>query len=237
LASVQATPTPSIPKAAFASVFASGYNAASQGWSPFGDTLPLKTSQVNVCSRGIASGPRATAQIFFLDLPYNVLPIAVQGPRPGDGIQGGTTANSFRVTEESSSSNVIACVKAANATGGYSIGLVSAGSDLSANGGGTRFVSIDGVGPGSATARDGIYQWVYESFYNVSKKVPSTATTQFANAFGAALGRITTFNATSAAVQNGLLVPPQNCGGLAASTPLCGRVTRNGDSRQPLRFP
>jgi hypothetical protein len=240
LAAAQGTATPTVSKAAFASIFAGGYDAATLGWSPFGKTLPLKTSQVNLCSRGIGSGTKATAQIFFLDLPYNVFGVGVQAALAGDGVQGGTTAGSLRVTEESSSGNVVNCVKAANATGGYSIGLVSADRDLT--GTGTKFIALDGVAPGRAAAKEGLYQWVYESFYNVSKKVPNTAVTQFANAFGAAFRLPRNINAVSAAAQNGLMALPQNCSGATASdwtlaeeVAACSRVTRNRDSRQPLR--
>jgi hypothetical protein len=244
LATIQGTATPTVSKAAFASIFAAGYDAATLGWSPFGKTLPLKTSQVNLCSRGIGSGTKATAQIFFLDLPYNVLAVPVQAATPGDGTQGGTTAGGLRVTEESSSGNVVTCVKAAEATGGYSIGLVSADTDLAGSPAtaGAKFIALDGVAPGRTAAKEGLYQWVFESFYNVSKKVPNTSLTNFANAFGAAFRLPKNINAVSALAQNGLMALPQNCSGTTASdwvlpeeVAACSRVTRNRDSRQPLR--
>ena len=239
MAAIQGTSTPTVSKAAFASIFANGYDSATLGWSPFGKTLPSKTSQVNLCSRGIGSGTRATAQIFFLNLPYNSFSVPVAAAVAGDGVQGGTTTGSFRLTEEGSSGAVVTCVKAANATGGYSIGIVGADRDLS--GSGTHFVSIDGAAPGRPAAKEGLYGWVYESFYNVSKKAASNSASLFVNAFGTAFRKPANINAVSAASQNGLMATPTNCSGTTASDwtlpeeiAACSRVSRNRDSRQPL---
>ncbi len=240
----------SIPKSAFASVFASGYDAAGLGWTIFGRNaatspatfLPGVTNQVNVCSRAIGSGTRATAQVQFLDLPYNAFPITPATPAGNTvgAVRGGNTAGAFFISEESSSGNVVSCVAAANASGGYSIGIVGADRDLT--GTGTHFLSIDNVAPGRATAKEGQYQWVYESFYNVSKKVASTATTLFPNAFGAAFKLPKNINAVSAAAANGVLATPANCSGTNATAwtgdelAACSRVARNKDSRQPLTY-
>ena len=241
------TGSKSVPKAAFASIFASGYNAVDLGWLPFARTssgtfLPGATNQVNLCSRGIGSGTRATAQIQFLDLPYNalaVLPATVTNNTAG-ALRGGNTPGAFFVSEESSSGNVVACVNAANASNGYSIGIVSADRDLT--GTGTQFLSIDNVAPGRAAAKEGQYQWMYESFYNVSKKVGSTSVNLFPNAFGAAFKLPKNINALSPTAANGIMATPANCSGTTAAAwtgdelAACARVSRNRDSRRPLTF-
>lgn len=252
LNTLNGTSTASIPKSAFASIFAAGYDSAGLGWTPFGRKISGSsstflngaTNQVNVCSRAIGSGTRATAQIQFLDLPYNVFGVAAATPsgNTGGAVRGGNVPGAFFISEESSSGNVVACVGAANATNGYSIGIVGADRDLT--GTGTHFLSIDNVAPGRATAKDGQYQWTYESFYIVSKKVASTSATLFPNAFGNAFKLSKNINAVSVAASNGVMATPANCtsAGTAAGwtsaddLAACSRVSRNKDSRQPLTF-
>ena len=244
------TGSASVPKSAFASIFAASYNALDLGWLPFARNssvspatfLPGATNQVNVCSRAIGSGTRATAQIQFLDLPYNVLAasVAVPGGNTGGAVRGGNQAGAYFISEESSSGNVVGCVAAANAGGGYAIGIVGADRDLT--GTGTHFLSIDNVAPGRAAGKDGQYQWMYESFYNVSKKVASTSTTLFPNAFGAAFKLAKNINAVSAAAANGVMATPANCSGVTSAAwttdelAACARVSRGKDSRKPLSF-
>ena len=244
------TGSASVPKSAFASIFAASYNSLDLGWLPFARNssvspatfLPGATNQVNVCSRAIGSGTRATAQIQFLDLPYNVLAasVAVPGGNTGGAVRGGNQAGAYFISEESSSGNVVGCVAAANAGGGYAIGIVGADRDLT--GTGTHFLSIDNVAPGRAAGKDGQYQWMYESFYNVSKKVASTSVTLFPNAFGAAFKLAKNINAVSAAAANGVMATPANCSGTTATAwvtdelAACARVSRNKDSRKPLAF-
>jgi hypothetical protein len=244
------TGSASIPKAAFASIFASGYDSLTLGWLPFGRNssgspatfLPGATNQVNLCSRAIGSGTRATAQIQFLDLPYNVFAASVAIPSGNTvgAVRGGNTAGAFFVSEESSSGNVVGCVAAANVSGGYSVGIVGADRDLT--GTGTHFLSIDNVAPGRAAGKEGQYQWMYESFYNVSKKVASTSTTLFPNAFGAAFKLAKNINAISATAANGVMANPANCSGSTAAAwvtdelAACARVSRGKDSRRPLTF-
>ena len=238
----QNTTTPTVSSAAFATIFAAGYNPASLGWTPFGKNLSNPTNQVNLCSRGIGSGTRATAQIQFLQLPYN--PAAPQVVSTGDNTQGsvrgGNIAGTKFTSEESSSGNVVSCVAAANASGGYSIGIVGADRDLSNTG--THFVNLDNQVPGRATAKEGAYPWVFESFYQINKNnVGSNATTILANAFGAAFRKSSNINAVSTAAANGVMATPGNCVGTSATwtgadLAACSRVDRSKDSRLPLTF-
>lgn len=239
------TTPPSISSAAFASMFATGYNSQDLGWSPLGLTLPGVTNQVNVCSRGVGSGTRATAQIQFLELPYNSGAPAVATPgtdnSPGS-VRGGNAATTKFYSEESSSGNVVGCVAAANASGGYSVGIVGADRDLT--GTGTRFVNLDKQVAGRTAAKEGMYPWVFESFYQVNRNnVASTSTTLLANAFLSAFRKPVNINAVSAATANGLMATPANCSGLTAAAwvlpeevAACSRVSRNANSRLPLRF-
>jgi len=245
LQAVQGTSgTPSVSSSAFASIFATGYDSGTLGWLPFGKSISTPTNQVNVCSRGIGSGTRATAQIQFLQLPYNPAApaVAVPGDSTAGATRGGNTAGAKFYSEESSSGNVVSCVAAANAPGGYSIGIVGADRDLS--GTGTHFVNLDNQVAGRATAKEGNYSWVFESFYQTARPlVASTSTTLLANAFGQAFKKPVNINAVSPTAANGVMATPLNCSGstasdwvLAEELAACSRVSRSGDSRLPLTF-
>ena len=243
LAAAQGTPTPSVPAAAFASVFATGYNATNLGWLPFGKTLANAGNQVNVCSRAIGSGTRATAQIEFLQLPYNSFAPAVALPAentPG-ATRGGNTAGAKFYSEESSSGNVVGCLNAANASSGYAIGILGVDRDLS--GTGAQFIRLDGQEPTKAVAKEGLYSWVFESFYQTNKNNVGTSPNELATQFGVAFRRPANINAVSGPAANGLMATPVNCSGVTANDWVlpeeiasCSRVSRNRDSRLPLRF-
>jgi hypothetical protein len=240
LSTLQGTATPSVGSSAFASLFATGYDAQNLGWTPLGKTLPGATNQVNVCSRGIGSGTRATAQIEFLQLPYNPAAPSVATPTdntPGS-IRQGNIANTKFYSEESSSGQVVSCV---GGTAGYAIGIVGADRDLSNTG--AHFVNLDNQVPGRATAKEGNYPWVFESFYQVNKNnVASTSTSLLANAFLTAFRKPANINAVTPAAANGVMATPVNCSGTTAigwtgdELAACSRVSRNKDSRLPLDF-
>lgn len=230
---------PTVSSAAFASLYSPGYGQLGLGWTPL-----LKTgnnqSQINICSRAIGSGTRATAQVQFLQSPNNVVPqsFATLGDNTAGAVKGGNGAGNFLVSEESSSGNVVSCVAAANPNAAYSIGLVSADRDLT--GTGANFVKLDNQTPGRLAAKDGNYPWVFEAFYQVNK---SAANLAIAKAFGVAFALPANIAAIPVAAQNGVMATPENCSGgiysdwtTAAEMAFCSRVSRNQDSRTPLVF-
>ena len=233
------TGVPTVSSAAFASIYSPGYGQLGLGWTPL-----LKTgnnqSQINICSRAIGSGTRATAQVQFLQSPNNIVPqsFANSGDNTPGAVKGGNGAGNFFLSEESSSGNVVACVNAANANAAYSIGMVSADRDLT--GTGANFVKLDNQTPGRLAAKDGNYPWVFEAFYQVNK---SAANLAIAKAFGIAFALPSNIAAIPVAAQNGVMATPENCSGgiysdwtTAAELAFCSRVSRNQDSRTPLVF-
>ena len=78
LAAEQGTTTPSISSAAFTSLFSPGWVGSGLGWLPL--TASNTQNQINICSRAIGSGTRATAQIEFLQSPNNKFPQAFEVP-------------------------------------------------------------------------------------------------------------------------------------------------------------
>ena len=102
---------PTVSSAAFYSLYSAGWN--NKGWGPVTRTNP--TNQVNICSRAVGSGTRATAQIQFTQLPNNIFATEFAAPSsntPG-ATRGGNLANAIFISEESSSGNVVSCVESA----------------------------------------------------------------------------------------------------------------------------
>ena len=233
------TGVPTVSSAAFASLYSPGYGQLGLGWTPL-----LKTgnnqSQINICSRAIGSGTRATAQVQFLQSPNNIVPqsFANVGDNTPGAVKGGNGTGNFFLSEESSSGNVVACVNTANASSAYSIGMVSADRDLT--GTGANFVKLDNQTPGRLAAKDGNYPWVFEAFYQVNK---SAANLAIAKAFGVAFALPSNIAAIPVSAQNGVMATPENCSGgiysdwvSPAELAFCSRVSRNQDSRTPLVF-
>ena len=235
----QGLTTPSVPSvssAAFTSLYIAGAGQSGLGWAPLLSSGNV-TSQVNICARALGSGTRASAQLQFLQSPSNIFPLSFANPAVDNStgaVKGAVADSAYFVSEESSSGNVIACVQAANATGAYSIGMVSVDRDMSTYAG-AYIVKLDNQTANSSAAKNGQYPWVFEAFYNVNKTAPNLA---IAKAFGTAFALPININAISAAAKNGVMATPENCqgDGSAAEVAVCSRVSRNQDSRQPLVF-
>ena len=232
------TVVPSVSSAAFTSLYLAGAGQSGLSWTPLLST-GNPASQVNICSRALGSGTRASAQLQVLQSPSNILPLSFASPATDNTVatpaiaRGGNVDGAYFVSEESSSGNVVACVNAANATGAYSIGMVSVDRDLTNSG--TSFVKLDNQTASTSTAKNGQYPWVFEAFYNVNKLAPNLA---IAKLFGTAFALPVNINAISTAAKNGVMATPENCqgDGSAIEAAVCSRVSRNQDSRQPLVF-
>jgi hypothetical protein len=231
------TDVPSVSSSAFTSLYSGGYLGSGLGWTPLltNNTGTRLQSQINICSRGLGSGTRATAQIHFLQSPNNVVPVAFGVPVVENTATAiGSTTGAYFISEESSSGNVVSCVNKANAAAvnGYAIGLVSADRDLT--GTGAKFVKLDNQLPSSSVAKIGKYQWVFEAFYQVNKLAPNLA---IAQAFGTAFANPANIAAiTATGVLNGIMATPENCAAASSTSAVCSRVSRNQDSRTPLVF-
>ena len=247
MAADQGTATPSISSAAVYSLFSPGWSGTGFGWGPA--TSTNIGNQINICYRGIGSGTRATAQIQFLDLPNNKFTTNFETPagNTGGAVKGVNVAVAFFDSEESSSGNVIACVEAAEAGGGYAIGFASTDRDLSAKN--AKFLYLDHQNPNRVTAKEGQYPWTYQAFYNTNKVVRNVGggatafdnSLFFAKAFRDAFKKPSNINAIPAAAKNGVMADTLACNGdhtlfNADEQAVCSRVTRNGDSRTPLQF-
>ena len=229
------TVVPSVSSAAFTSLYIAGAGQSGLGWAPLLSSGNV-TSQVNICSRALGSGTRASAQIQFLQSPSNIFPLSFASPaldNSSGAVKSANADSAYFVSEETSSGNVVACVNAANANSAYAIGLVSADRDLT--GTGASFVKLDNQTANTSTAKNGQYPWVFEAFYNVNKLAPNLA---LAKAFGTAFALPVNINSVSTAAKNGVMASPENCqgDGSVVEAAVCSRVSRNGDSRQPLVF-
>lgn len=246
---------PSVSSAAFTTLYLPGFGLTGLGWTPLLKTGAKLQSQVNICSRVLGSGTRATAQVQFLQSPYNALASAFAVPSidntPG-AIKGASTVGNYFVSDESTAGNVGGCVALANASGGYSVGITSTDRVAPA---GTKFVKLDNQIPSAqpaagptaqdpAQARNGEYPWVFESFYQINKTAPSLA---LARLFGTAFAKPDNIFAAGAGANaptlNGIMATPENCSGAiytdwvsAAERTVCSRVSRQQDSRTPLVF-
>lgn len=247
MAADQGTATPSISSAAVYSLFSPGWASTGFGWGPA--TNANISNQINICYRGIGSGTRATAQIQFLDLPNNKFTTLFETPvaNTGGAVKGGNIANAFFDSEESSSGNVIACVEAAEAGGGYAIGFASTDRDLSAKN--AKFLYLDHQNPNRVAAKEGQYPWTFQAFYNTNKTVRNVGggplafdnSLFFAKAFRDAFKKPSNINAIPAGPKNGVMADTGACNAdhtlfNADELAVCSRVTRSGDSRTPLQF-
>ncbi len=128
------------------------------------------TDEVVYCRRPATSGTQTSAEVFFLgkscvsgDLGGSVPVIA----------EANIDYGSYRVSVNSSTSNVRTCV---NATSGYAFGIVSAENEPLASNQNWRFVKLDGVsvteGTATATNRktavDGSYGYLFELVAHVN---------------------------------------------------------------------
>ena len=252
MAADQGTATPSISSAAVYSLFSPGWIGSGLGWGPA--TTTNASNQLNICYRGIGSGTRASAQIQFLQLPNNKFTTLFEvagstnpAPGPGQTLKGGNHPNEYFISEESSSGNVIACVEAAEAGGGYAIGFASTDRDLSAKN--AKFLYLDNQNPNRVAAQQGQYPWTFQAFYNTNKTVRNAGgganafdnSLFFAKAFRDAFKKPSNINAIPAGPKNGVMADTTACNAdhtlwTVDEQAVCSRVTRNGDSRTPLIF-
>lgn len=232
---------PTVSSSAFASIYSAGYELTGLGWTPLlpNSSATVQQNQVNICSRLPGSGTRASAQAFFLQLPFSTFNQSF-GTSAGDNQDstflgdsvGQNASGGYAIGEYDNSAAVVGCLTGAQ-SGAFAIGLLS--TDRAS--GGTAnftFVNLDGSVPDAAHARVGKYQWTYEAYFNVNKFGPNTT---FSNAFYNGLKTPAAIGALGAPVTNGVSGAVLNCGGANVNNPVCSHVTRsNGNARAALTY-
>jgi len=227
---------PSISASAFATIAAPGYSAqaapAPSDWTPlFTNGGGVPSNQVNLCLRLPGSGTRASSNAFFLHSPFSSLPQKwATSTTDNYGTIDQNVAAGYAVAEYDNTTAVLNCVTGV-AAGGYAIGIASTDRDLT--GTGASFVKLDQQTPNASAAKLGLYPYVYEAYYNVSKGATDAA---FANAFGAAFANPTNISGLTAASLNGVMAAVANCTAPYAAGSPCSHVTRKGDSRAYLQY-
>jgi len=225
---------PSVSQAAVGQMLRGGFPYDSQAWKLM---LPNTTdgselSQLTICRRVQGSGTQASANRFFLEYPSNsgvLMAPAVAGD--SSTTSHGTAAGNLFVVEGSSTGNVTACLTSANAAGGFAIGHVSFENAETAN---WKFVKINGQEGGRDMAKAGKYPYFFESTCQYRNALTGSTLT-FAKKLCEGSASPANLASLSAAVQNGVMAPPQNpaCPGAAApATTFCAAVTRNGNSAE-----
>lgn len=230
---------PSIAAPSFFSMMNSNYDT-SQAWnplfsSPTSAAATLINTHVNVAFRGVGSGTRTSAGLYFNNYPTG---------KVANDFAGQTSPTTFSnaadggisILNASSSGNVISAVDGCGAAT-YCMGILGLEQNLS--GKDVKFVKVDGNSP--ANARLGQYGVVYESTYQVAKtgNQNGAAGQSFANLFGTAMAQPK--NIYAAFNGNGYLALGQNCPAAGFTgwvnppeSVVCSRVTRNGNSFNPL---
>ncbi len=235
---------PNISAVGFTSILQSAlvYPLA-EGWSPlFTGNTPLKFSHLNVAFRGVGSGTRAAAGLYFNNYPTgsvarNFTTSGTTATNP-PGFSGAVDGlRTFYLA--SSSGNVIANIdNCQNLSGGniYCIGILGLEQDIT--GKDVKFVRVDGGLP--TDARAGKYGVVYEPTFQINKTAVNAGGQALAAAFGAALAIPSNIN--SAFAGQGVLALPGNCPAGAFETwvappqsVVCSRVTRGGSSANVLQ--
>lgn len=234
---------PTISASAFATIYAPGYSTGTLGdWTPlFTNGFGTPSNQVNICSRLPGSGTRASAQAFFLQSPFSNFSQSF-ATAAADNTGADTTMSqtigqnnpgTYEIGEYDNSGGVTGCLTAANAAGGYAIGLLS--TDRASGGtAGFTFVNLDGSVANASAAKVGKYQWVYEAYYQVSK---TAADAGFANAFGNSFKTPANISALGSPSTNGVMAAVANCtAGYSGVNAVCSHVTRNGNSKAILQY-
>jgi hypothetical protein len=191
--------------------------------------------QVTICRRVNGSGTQASANRFFLEYPFNSgalqAPFTATDSTPG--ATHGTTAARLFVVNGSANADVINCMNAANAAGGFAIGHISYENAEPATG--WKFARINGYEGGRENAKAGRYPYFFEATCQVRNALSGNVRT-FALALCSGATAPDNLNALSVAAQNGVMTPPQNTVCQPATTAnaikFCSSVTRNGNSAE-----
>lgn len=225
---------PSVSQAAVGQILRAGFPFDTQAWKLL---LPntndgTELSQVTICRRVQGSGTQASANRFFLEYPFNSgAALAPWAAGDSSTASHGTAAGNLFVVEGSSTGNVTSCLTSANAAGGFAIGHVSLENAETAN---WKFVKINGQEGSRDLAKVGKYPYFFESTCQYRNALTGSVRT-FADKLCDGSSSPTNLQSLSAAVQNGVMAPPQNpaCPGVAApATTFCSAVTRNGNSAE-----
>jgi hypothetical protein len=232
---------PTVSSAAFTTIYSPGYELSGLGWTPLlpNSSATVQQNQVNICSRLPGSGTRASAQAFFLQLPFSNFSQSFGTSAAdnsdttflGDSV-GQNTSGGYAIGEYDNSAAVVGCLTGAQ-SGAFAIGLLSADR---ASGGTANFtfVNLDGSIANSTNARVGKYQWVYEAYFNVNKVSPNIS---FANSFYAAFKAPANIAALGAPSTNGVMAAVANCTGTNVNNAVCSHVSRgNGNARAALTY-
>ncbi len=231
---------PTVSSSAFATIYSPGYETSGLGWTPLlpNSSATVQQNQVNICSRLPGSGTRASAQAFFMQLPFSNYSQPF-GTSAGDNQDttflgdsvGQNTSGGYAIGEYDNSSAVAGCLTGAS-SGAFAIGLLS--TDRASGGSANfTFVNLDGSVANASAARVGKYQWVYEAYFNVNK---GSSNQTFANAFYNAFKTPANITALGSPSTNGVMAAVLNCGGTNVNNAVCSHVSRNGNARSALIY-
>lgn len=161
----------------------------------------------------------------------------------GTGVGPMPTSKTF-VFEGPGTGDVVSCLNAANKAVGYAIGHVSKENVPATTGtiGLWKHIRLEGANPDGANAKQGRYDYLVESTVQYKPAVFATLTAaqqSFITGFTAEISKPDALAKLSSANQAGVLALPNNYSGdfgtgSANDVKFGSRVTRNGNSCQPL---
>ena len=237
---LSSTQIPTVSSSAFATIYSPGYETSGLGWTPLlpNSSATVQQNQVNICSRLPGSGTRASAQAFFMQVPFSnfAQPFGTSAADNSDSTflgdsVGQNNAGGYAIGEYDNSAAVAGCVTGAS-SGAFAIGLLS--TDRASGGSNNfTFVNLDGSVANASAARFGKYQWVYEAYFNVNK---GSSNQTFANSFYNAFKTPANITALGSPSTNGVMAAVLNCGGANVNNAVCSHVSRGGNARSALIY-
>ena len=202
------TARPTVPSAVIASMLSSSFDPAISWKALLPNSPAVNVRQVNICAGSSGSAHQAAANAFFLEYPRNSLSLfpATNAANSEFGNDYANIVNSgtIMVFESRLINGVIGCLNAANNTSSFAIGNVPLGySEWSS----WRFASIDGAVPSRDNAKNGHYQYIFQS--NIQINSASSATNkQLLYGLIKAVKKPGYLNASSYSAQNGVMALP-----------------------------
>jgi len=223
------TGVPTVSPAAVAQIIAKNYAFDVLGWKPLlpNSAAAVTSKSITICRRVNGSGTQAAANAFFLNYPF-------YSPTIEPANTGDTAPGQYIVDAQSESSGVRTCLLNAGTAGNYAIGHLSLESDDTSST--WKFVRIGNQTPGTAFARDGRYNYMYDSVCGYNGAKPASTTKTIARLICAGSSSPANLNALTPAQQRGIMGSPASVGCSADPTNArCSSVWRNnGNAANPV---
>lgn len=220
------TGVPTVNPEAVAQIIGQGYIPPATGnWAPLlSAAAPGVNNSITICRRVNGSGTQAAANAYFLQYPFHT---SGRGPSAA-----GDSGPGYTVSESAESGGVRTCLTSAGAA--FAIGHLSNESDDSAST--WKFVKIGNQTSGTATARLGQYNYIYDSFCGINGSKPTGTARTIATQVCTSSATLTNLNQLSTAQKRGVMGSPASAGCTAdPANALCSQVWRtNGDAKNPV---